>query len=406
VAVRSWFLCVCTLAFAATAAAHGDATSSAAAAPGELAAPLAEGLYFTPAERQLFRRAEAGVLGNADLLEASLAAAGVHDRRTRDPYLRRFQAWCQALRGQCPRLDERQKAEAVFVFLHREILHGKYDLDCSRVTDAIDRGDFNCISSTVLFTALAHAVGLTVTGAERPGHVLAVVVVDGRRMAVETTCRDWFDILDDPQRLARFVPPTGAPTSTGPPQTLRDIDAAGLVAITYYNEGVDALQQDRYAESIAANFKAWRLDPRSAAARGNLLAGVNNWSLDLAADGRFAEAMSVLRAGSQLAPDHRNFSANMVAVYQRWTEMLARDRRYGEALAVLDEGAAMLPANPYFGDAASEVYRRWASDLAGEGRVAEVAALLAEARQRFPGRQDLVRAEAEVLHAVETRASE
>ncbi|MBI1904152.1 MAG: hypothetical protein HYS13_23910 [Planctomycetia bacterium] len=404
--MRSWFLgTVCVLVLAASAAALGNAPP-AADAPRELAAPLAESLYFAPAERRLFRRAELGVLDNDDLFEAALAAAGACDRDARDKYLRRFGSWCDALRDQCARLDDRQKAQAVFLFLHHEILHGKYDFDCSRVTDAVDRGDYNCISSTVLYNALAHAVGLSVRGAERPGHVLSVVVVDGQRLAIETTCREWFDVLADPQRLARFVPPTGAPATPDQPRTLRDVDAAGLVAIVYYNEGVDALQQERYAESIAANFKAWRLDPKSAAARGNLLAGVNNWSLDLAAEGRFAEAMSVLRAGSGLAPEHRNLAVSIVAIYQRWIESLLRDGRYGQALAALDDGAAMLSGDPYFADAASEVYRRWAADLAGEGRMDEVAALLAEARQRFPDRPELAQAEAEVLHASQTRFAE
>ena len=102
--------------------------------------------------------------------------------------------------------------------------------------------------------------------------------------------------------------------------------ALGLIAMFYYNRGVDAVYHSRYAESVAANRKALLLDPNNATARGNLLAAVNNWALALADTGRFEEAELLLADGRRYAPDHLPFVYNAAHV-QRLRTIRLRCRR-------------------------------------------------------------------------------
>ena len=49
----------------------------------------------------------------------------------------------------------RQRAEAVFAFLHQSILRGGYDLQASDLRQAFDHGRFNCVTASLLFNCLA-----------------------------------------------------------------------------------------------------------------------------------------------------------------------------------------------------------------------------------------------------------
>src|SRR5206468_4603399 len=115
----------------------------------------------------------------------------------------------------------------------------------------------------------------------------------------------------------------------------RRVSETGLVAVIYYNRGIDLLRDGRFAEAVSANLRALRLDPENEAAAGNLLASINNWSLSLAAAGRFEDAISLVNRGLAAAPDHEPFHANRRHIYRTWIESLAASGRAADALAVL-----------------------------------------------------------------------
>ena len=90
----------------------------------------------------------------------------------------------------------------------------------------------------------------------------------------------------------------------------------------YYNRGVDAFYHRHFDQAVAANRKALLMDPNNLAARGNLLAAVNNWALTLAATGRFNEAENLLAAGSRFAPEHLPFQHNAAHVQRMQAQSL------------------------------------------------------------------------------------
>ena len=101
----------------------------------------------------------------------------------------------------------------------------------------------------------------------------------------------------------------------------RVIPPMGVVAMIYYNRGVDAFNERRFGESLAANRRALLLDPEDKTARGNMLAAVNNWALALCDAGYFAEAERLLADGQQFEPSHATFAHNAAHVLQVWTQM-------------------------------------------------------------------------------------
>jgi Tfp pilus assembly protein PilF len=306
----------------------------------------------------------------------------------------------------------RRQVEAIFAFLHGKILKGKYNIQCTDLRQAFDEGRFNCVSATVLFNCLAGELGLSCCGLETPGHALSRVYLPDGPLDVETTCPRWFCLQHD--RLLNNVEGKGtvpfSPTmqawcpenrdspplhenSDSPQKTigqkpakdkakLREISPIQLTAMIYYNRGIDFLAEKRFADAAAANAKAIRLDPLSSTARGNFLATINNWAIDLGNTGDYARAADLLRQGLACDPHYEAFTLNFAHVHHQWSQDLCKEGKYAEAVELLNQAASEMPDNAYFQRAVWDVYRHWAIALFEADKMDEAFAVFAQARRR------------------------
>ena len=273
-----------------------DVGPAASGSPGDFLGPL------SLAEERLLADAAAGRFQETALFEAALRASGEHDATALTHYRQQWSALVKELRV-CGSVHgtPRQRAQAVLAFLHRRLLQGGYDLACTDLRQALDHGRFNCVSASLLFHALAAEFALPVCEVAIPGHVKSRVRMLEGSFDVETTCPRWFDMSPAAQKEAEIA----ARAQLGPAANNArpcEVSTAQLVAMIYYNRAIDLLGDHRFAAAAAANAVALRLDPQSATIRGNLLATVNNWAIDLAAAAlprgrRFAAPRPVARSG-------------------------------------------------------------------------------------------------------------
>ena len=282
-----------------------------------------------PLEERLFADAADRRLDEFPLLEAGLIASGVRQADRLVHYRGRFDGLVDELR---PRIGEGknppQQAQTVFEFLHQRVLTGGYQLESTDLRAALDKGRFNCVSASVLFDCLAGACGLDVCGLEMPGHAMSRLRLADGPLDVETTCARWFALLDDPAGQAEAVRRTLGEDLSRRYAHAREVSPVEMAAMIYYNRGVDLLGQEQFAEAVTANAKAWRLDPSSATALGNLLATLNNWAIALGHAEQYAQAVELLRRGLAIDPDYEAFKANYCHVHYRWIcDLLARGRR-------------------------------------------------------------------------------
>ncbi len=342
-----WVACLLLASQLAGAPAARAQTASAGLAA-NLPAPLAVALSYDEAERDVFAKAEAGKLVTAELFSAALVAGGVSAPEEHQAYEARFRQLAGRLQRRLHEAgdgadDAATRAAVVHALLHEEILTGAYDLGCSRVSQAMDTGRYNCVSATILFNALAAEVGLETSGGESPAHVVSIVRTLGAPLHVETTCPRWFELRgseaahvdeslrDSHTRLGETRPRAVSAQGNGPPPrpatpSYRTLETPQLAALVYYNVAVDLAEQRRFAQAIAANYKALRLDPSAGNARTNLLAAINNWALDLAQRDQFAEAIELLAHGRAFAPDHPTFAINDAALHERWARSLVQPK--------------------------------------------------------------------------------
>jgi len=350
--VAAWLLCVLTASWLGTERlASGGAVSLD---------PFLDG-RFCPVEERLFADAADGRLDDHSLLQAALVASGATCESTIGQYENQVASLVARLRksGKVTGTPY-ERAQAVFEFMHQHLLDGGYAIYCTDLRHTLDEGRFNCVSGSVLFNHLAGEVGLVVCGLEIPGHAMSRLMLPEKSLDVETTCPRWFRLIDDPKQRAELVKRTIGRDPSRHGAEAREISRVQMVAMIYYNRGVDLLAEKRFEQAAVANAKALRLDPASTTARGNLLATINNWAIELGHRQQFAEAANLLRKGLAFDPHYETLALNFVHVHHQWVAYLCDTGAFQEALAVLDQAAAELPQRDYFRRAPAEVYRRWA----------------------------------------------
>jgi len=204
-----------------------------------------------------------------------------------------------------------QNAERTLAFLHRRLLRGGYDLYATELPEVLTTGRFNCVSATVLFNSLAAEAGLHVGALRLPNHTCTELLDDERRIRIEATCTDWSAASARSRDLADSTGETPFAASpqaqSEPPEAISDV---ALVAMIYYNRGVEALKRSDFAQAILLNRLALALDAQNSSARGNLLAAINKQALKLTAQRQIAAALSLVDEGLRIEPSHEPLRQN------------------------------------------------------------------------------------------------
>lgn len=352
-----------------------------------------------PLEREFFDDADDGRLDHFDLLAAALVAAGADNRE----HIARYRRALDERAAEMERVlgtsaNSPDHIEAVFQFLHEHMLRGGYRLEATDVRIAIDRGQFNCVSATVLFNYLACRTGLRAVGLETVGHALSRVYWQDQIVDVETTCPSWFRLKHDPQKQREAVQSAlgGIGHRAGP---FREVSAIELAGMIYYNRGVDHLAAKQFREAAAANAKALRLDPVSKTARGNLVATLNNWAIIEGASQHYPEAVSLLKQGIAIDPSFETLLQNYVHVHHQWSLAHCYRGDFAEAAALLRQAAAEQPQLPQWRRMTCDIYRRWARSRFDAHDIDGAFARFDEARTALGASADLLAVEEEEIAA-------
>jgi len=208
---------------------------------------------------------------------------------------------------------------------------------------------------------LGRRLGLDVRAMEVPDHTFSIIYEGAAHADVETTTASGFNPSRDRRAQEHFTQQTGFRyVADRHRDKRREIGQTGLVALIYYNHGVQYAKEKRFGEALTAYFRALSLDPHFASAVRNVLAALANWSVELSKVGQYEEAVNVVNTGLALAPDDATLVNNRRAAWIGWAEAAMENGDDDEALAILRRAAGEVP------DGNFSAYQAWVFIRPGE----------------------------------------
>ncbi|MFT7639028.1 MAG: tetratricopeptide (TPR) repeat protein [Pirellulaceae bacterium] len=322
-------------------------------------------------ELSLFEDAQDGKFDSWTFAEAALMSSGVHDPRKRSSYLKEIdQLEEEARRVTHSASSDFEKADQLLTWMHSKSgpLSNGYRADQTDLSVVLDTGTFNCVSSATLYNILGRRLGLDVRAIEVPDHAFSILY-EGRRFAdVETTNAHGFNPARDQEAQKQFERQTGFRYIPDRHRDRRrEINEAGLVAVTYYNHGVTLSKKGKYQAALLEYFRAMSLDPEFKSSIKNALAAMVNWGLELAQNGDYEQAVQVIETGLKLAPEDASLTHNRKVTYTQWALALADIGDDSQALAVLRRAAAEI-ADEHFNLLQATIFVRRGEALLKDGR--------------------------------------
>lgn len=270
-------------------------------------------LEIHPDELALMEDAADGQLDSWSFAEASLISSGVLDESQRSDFLQQLdELTTQAEKLVASENGAFEKGRKLLDWLHKSTMsHGYVErqTDMSRI---LSESHYNCVSSATLYNIVARRLGLDARGIEVPDHAFTILYDGTDHVDVETTTPGGFDPARNRAAINSFARTTGFTYISDKHRgKRREIDDAGMVALTYYNHGVKATEDEDYANALLYYFRALSLDPDNNSAIKNTLVVLNRWSLRAIEEDRPRQAVEILDAALNFAPGDRQSRHNM-----------------------------------------------------------------------------------------------
>jgi tetratricopeptide (TPR) repeat protein len=300
----------------------------------------------TGLEARLIADAADGVLGDVDFVAAALVASGVPDDGIAAGRARLLERLAPARAAAKAAKGAKARGDRLLRGLHDTVLR-RYVEQQSRVDVVIAGGEFNCLSSAVIFAIAADGVIDAPRGMLSQTHAFVRVDVDGRPADVETTTPGGFAVDRKSLVTREFLRERGVGDGLSDEERRKDLESpqevslVGLLAALYSNRAVLAIREGNVDEAALAFDRANRL------ASGPLKTRVANWraallnnaATGLLKDGRAAEARALLRSALDGATGstRSTLQQNLVAASVRLAEDARTGGRVREALQHVDD---------------------------------------------------------------------
>ncbi len=251
-------------------------------------------------ERKLLLDCADGKLDEHMPLAAGLIASGVENEAELNRWLEMYEPVRQAILAGVPAGTAIERLRAIHTDAHRFVLTGYYKSTTSDIRTTIENGDFNCLTSLLVYWDLCQAAGIEVQAQLVYGHIfLSCTAAGGQTQAIEPGSPRWLN-----RPLSEI---SGS----------RPLSWTEVLAKCYYNRGLECLHAQQYAAGIDLLRTSLTLDAADADARLNLAAGLNNWAVEQCRQQRYGSAAALIDQGLTLDPASAPLIANQQLVRAR-----------------------------------------------------------------------------------------
>jgi hypothetical protein len=145
---------------------------------------------------------------------------------------------------------QKKVAENILIYLHN-LIFNKYSADSDTIDLLINNGEFNCVSSSILYALFLRKYGFDVYGMEVPDHVFIEIDFHDEKIDVETTNKFGFDPGKKKEVLDEFGKLTGLTYVPAKDYKNRNkIDLKKLIFLVYHNSANLYFDKKDYLKSV------------------------------------------------------------------------------------------------------------------------------------------------------------
>jgi tetratricopeptide (TPR) repeat protein len=282
-----------------------------------------------------------------------------------------------------------QKGQVILYFLHRTTLKN-YQPSATELQKALDQGDYNCVSSTLLFNILCARFNVRTTGIEVPTHVYSAVLDSHPRKKiyeVQTTTPQGFWVTDQTYlKHNEFISHPHLQTWKGK----RHVAEVALIAVIYYNRGIDWIRKEDYIQALPFYRRAFRLDPHFpnlTSLLAELYTGVGNQFFE---KDDYSKAIQMYREGLSFfaqRKDHSDplpLSENLTAAFINQANLAMNQKKWPQALALLQQAQNLGFFRQTILHNRKAMYYAWGQDRIDQKNWHEALSVYRNARKEFP----------------------
>ncbi|KAA3659296.1 MAG: hypothetical protein DWQ10_09100, partial [Calditrichaeota bacterium] len=156
-------------------------------------------------QQKLFIDIDDGRLDDFTPIGAAFILSGI----TTADSLQVYEAWYEGILTKIrsynfDTFDKPALAQKIFAILHSAVL-GEYALESTTLLDIVQRKQYNCVSSTILYNFVCQAMGIETKAFETPTHVYTIFLDFDDRFIVENTSPMGFNILKNLNAYSKFL---------------------------------------------------------------------------------------------------------------------------------------------------------------------------------------------------------
>ncbi len=266
--------------------------------------PAADRKIATDDELELFRKVAAGEKDNVILSNAMLTIAGVTNDKDRERYLARLTEITAGARKALAGINTPEgRADKLADYLFKGPCHGGFADNQVDICRLLDRGEFNCVSASILYNNIASRLGLQTRYVEAPGHVflrmgdLNIEPVCGKTFGAREHQKIINDMSDKAKDYIRNQYDKDHTYVAG---------NLGLIAQPYMTRAADEQNRSRHDLTTIDNLKQACLDANNPMNAFFLDTSLKKWFKTALKDHQFDKAQKLAAIYGQLFGDGSN----------------------------------------------------------------------------------------------------
>ncbi|HOJ50338.1 MAG TPA: hypothetical protein PKW55_05955 [Spirochaetota bacterium] len=292
------------------------------------------------------------------LLDSALVISGVPIGLLPD-YKAKLESIFNSIIKETEGLESYKKLDKVLQLLH-EKLFKNYKENVTSLKETVDKGLFNCVSSSFIYNLVAEKLGFQTRGILLKDHIFTQININNEWIDVETTVKFGFDpgkrkeTQDEFTKLTRFVyvPPS---KRSGKEEIVTNWE---YLSVLYANIGVEFLNRREFDNALSYFFKAVLIRDNLNEAVHNLKAGYITYSIYRAEIKDFEKAENILKEILIIYPDFKIAKDNLKSIYINWANYLFDIKKYDEGIEIVEKNKDYLTSEEI-----KNFYLVWAQNL-------------------------------------------